>query len=202
MGSKDPSRGVGRGLVALALSPFLLGFIPGTSGISAEDSSVPLAGGVSGPPKDTLPSALRGDGFPAADYGWRLKELDGTPTSLGEFRGQVLFINMWATWCAPCVQELAGIEALMEALSEEAEGPSFLLVSPEEPEVVERFLRARGYDLPVYLEVQEMPGAFGLEALPTTWIVDRGGRIVLKHRGAAEWNQPEVKDFLLGLLSG
>ncbi len=134
-----------------------------------------------------------------ADFRWRLKEVGAAPTSLEAFRGRVLFINMWATWCGPCVRELAGIQALMESLEPEGRDVSFLLVSPEEPERVEPFLRVQGYDLPVYLEIQEMPEAFGLEALPTTWIVDSRGRIVLKHRGAADWNQPEVRDFLLAL---
>lgn len=132
-----------------------------------------------------------------ADYRWRLEELGGKRTSLEAFRGKVLFINMWATWCGPCVQELAGIQALTESIEEETSEVAFLLVSPERPEVVERFLRVHGYDLPVYLEIQEMPPAFGLEALPTTWIVDSMGRIVLKHRGVADWNQPEVRELLL-----
>ncbi len=132
-----------------------------------------------------------------ADFDWRIRALDGSVTTLQAFRGQVLFINMWATWCGPCVQELRGIEALIRSMEESR--VAFLLVSPEEPAAVERFLRAYGYDLPVYLEDQEMPGAFGLEALPTTFILDRAGRIVLRHRGATEWNQESVRRFLEAL---
>jgi thiol-disulfide isomerase/thioredoxin len=135
-----------------------------------------------------------------ADFRWRLRTLDGSPTSLEAYRGRVLFINMWATWCGPCVQELAGIQTLVESMKDS--GVAFLLVSPEDPEQVERFLRVHGYDLPVYLEVQEMPPAFGLRALPTTFVVDRQGRIVLRHRGAADWDQDDVRSFLLALTGG
>jgi thiol-disulfide isomerase/thioredoxin len=130
-----------------------------------------------------------------ADFRWRLKTLEGTSISLEAFRGRVLFINMWATWCGPCVQELASIQALVESMKDS--GVAFLLVSPEDPEPVQRFLRVHGYDLPAYLEVQEMPPAFGLRALPTTFVVDRQGRIVLRHRGAADWDQDAVRSFLL-----
>lgn len=135
-----------------------------------------------------------------ADYDWILRRLNGNEVKLEEFRGQVLFINMWATWCEPCVQELESIQDLMA--SPVAREVVFVLVSPEDPEPVERFLRLHGYDLPVFLEVQDMPPAFGLEVLPTTWIVDRNGRIVLKHRGMADWNQPEVAELLRMLAPG
>jgi len=135
-----------------------------------------------------------------ADFRWRLRTLDGSPTTLEAFQGRVLFINMWATWCGPCVQELASIQALVESMKDS--GVVFLLVSPEDPEPVLRFLRVHGYDLPVYLEVQEMPPAFGLRALPTTFVVDRQGRIVLRHRGAADWDQDAVRTFLLALAQG
>jgi translation elongation factor EF-1beta len=77
----------------------------------------------------------------------------------------------------------------------------FLLVSPEEPRTVDAFLRRYSYtDLPVYLEIQEMPSAFGLEALPTTYVVDKEGNIALNHRGALEWDDPAVVEFLRALL--
>jgi thiol-disulfide isomerase/thioredoxin len=137
------------------------------------------------------------EGVGEADFGWRLRTLEGTSISLEAFRGRVLFINMWATWCGPCVQELASIQALVESMKDS--GVAFLLVSPEDPEPVQRFLRVHGYDLPIYLEAQEMPPAFGLKALPTTFVVDRQGRIVLRHRGAADWDQDPVRSFLLAL---
>ena len=79
------------------------------------------------------------------------------------------------------------------------EGVSFLLVSPEEPKQVARFLQLHQFSLPAFLEAQEMPESFGLEALPTTFVVDRQGRIVLKHRGAADWDLDEVRAFLRAL---
>jgi thiol-disulfide isomerase/thioredoxin len=153
-----------------------------------------------GGPQPQEVEVVRAEVVGEADFRWRLRALDGSPTSLEAFRGQVLFINMWATWCGPCVQELASIQALVESMKDS--GVAFLLVSPEDPEPVQRFLRVHGYDLPVYLEVQEMPPAFGLRALPTTFVVDRQGQIVLRHRGAADWDQDAVRRFLQALGEG
>ena len=129
-----------------------------------------------------------------ADYDWTLRTLSGERVRLEAYRGRVLFVNMWASWCLPCVAEMASIQRLRDSL--QGSGVEFLLISPEDPEPVERFLRRYAYNLPVFLEVTEMPEDFGLRALPTTFVVERSGNIVLKHRGAAEWDDDAVRAFL------
>lgn len=144
--------------------------------------------------------ALRPDGvavYGAADYDWPLRTLDGRTLRLEELRGRVLFINVWASWCSPCVAELGSIQRLRDSL--DGAPVEFLLVSPEDAEPVRRFLRRHDYRLPVYLEAAPMPEAYGLRALPTTFVVDARGDIVLRHRGAAEWDRRAVRDFLLAL---
>lgn len=132
-----------------------------------------------------------------ADYDWSLRTLAGEPVDLGTYRGRVLFINMWATWCPPCVAELASIGRLRDSLR--TTDTAFLLVSPEQPEPVAAFMKRYRYDLPVFLEASPMPDAFGLRALPTTYVVDRAGNIVVRHRGAADWDRDAVRDLLRSL---
>lgn len=129
-----------------------------------------------------------------APLDWRLSTLAGEEVSLARFRGQVVFINYWATWCKPCVAELASIQRLQQALA--GERIVFLLVSPERPGTVARFLRRHRYTLPAYRELQRPPPAFGFRALPTTWVLDAQGRLVLTHRGAARWDSPRTVDAL------
>jgi thiol-disulfide isomerase/thioredoxin len=90
-------------------------------------------------PADTSRVQLSLEGLGEADYRWRIRPLGGTSTTLEAYRGQVLFIHMWATWCRPCITEMSEFEALRDSLEDEE--IVFLLVSPEDPGAVERFRR-------------------------------------------------------------
>lgn len=132
-----------------------------------------------------------------ADFDWRIRPLDGASTTLESFRGRVLFINLWASWCKPCVREMASIEGLRGRVADT--DVEFLVVAAEGERPVRRFLRRYSYDLPIYLEEQRIPPAFGLIGLPTTWVVDREGRVVLLRHGEAVWDTDEVEAFLRSL---
>lgn len=141
--------------------------------------------------------AAEDDRVKSADYDWVLRTLDGRETTLSEYRGRVLFVNLWATWCVPCRVELASIQRLARSLPDSA--VTFLLISPESPAPVETFARRADLELPVLTEVTRAPRAWGVEAVPTTWLVDANGRIVLQRRGAAEWDDEAVRDYLVWL---
>lgn len=132
-----------------------------------------------------------------ADYDWSIRPLEGEPTKLGAFRGRVLFINLWASWCTPCIREMASIERLRDRLA--GAEVDFLIVAAEGERPVRRFLRRYGYDLPIYLEEEPIPTAFGLRGLPTSWVIDPEGRIVLLRHGEAVWDTDEVEAFLRAL---
>ena len=131
------------------------------------------------------------------DPGWRLRTLNGREMALGDTRGRPVVLNLWATWCPPCVEELASIDRLAERVADA--GVEFLLVTPEDEAPVRDFLARRRVDLPVYLEETLAPEALGVIVLPTTFILDARGAIRLHHRGAAEWDTPEVEAFLRAL---
>jgi thiol-disulfide isomerase/thioredoxin len=128
------------------------------------------------------------------DPAWTLRRLDGTAFTLGELRGRPVFVNLWATWCPPCVEELASIDRLAREVGEEA--VHFVLASPEDAARVRAFAELNDHDLPLVVEETLAPEAFGELVLPTTVILDSEGRMVLRHRGAAEWDTPEVQALL------
>lgn len=129
-----------------------------------------------------------------ADYDWTIRALDDDAVDLAVFKGKVLFINLWASWCTPCIREMETIEGLKDRLSDT--DVEFLIVAAEGERPVRRHLRRYSYDLPIYLEVDRMPVAFGLRGLPTSWVVDRDGRIVLLRHGEAIWDTDEVEAFI------
>lgn len=162
-------------------------------------------------PRASLPPAISDPSAPAnpsagpvldgqvavSDYEWSLRELDGGTFRLERYRGKPLVLNVWATWCAPCVAELASLERLADSV--EGQGVQFLIVSPEPAGRVRSFLRRHGYRIPAAVEDQRMPESFRLRALPTTYVLDRSGRIVLAHRGAADWDTDELRRLLRAL---
>lgn len=134
-----------------------------------------------------------------ADYGWTIRPLGGDPIELEAFRGDVLMINLWASWCTPCIREMETIDRLAERLADT--DVRFLIVAAEGERAVGRHLRRYPHDLPIYLEVDPVPAAFGLRGLPTSWIVDRQGRILVRRHGEAVWDTDEVERFLRSLLA-
>ena len=118
----------------------------------------------------------------------------GARRQLSEFKGKALLVNIWATWCTPCIREMETIEGLQHRLADT--DVEFLIVAAEGERPVRRHLRRYAYDLPIYLEVDRMPAAFGVRGLPTSWVIDRLGRIVLLRHGEAVWDTDEVEAFI------
>ncbi len=139
--------------------------------------------------------AERGD-FGMADYNWHLTSLDGRELTFAEFQNKVVFLNVWATWCGPCVAEMPAIQRLHDAVS--AEGIALVLVSDEDADDVRRFVRGEGYTFPVYLS-PALPAPFETDGIPATFVVSREGRVVLSHLGAAAWDSTSCQSFLRAL---
>jgi peroxiredoxin len=133
------------------------------------------------------------------DYDWSIRTAEGEEVELESLRGEVLVVNFWATWCAPCVAELGSFERLEAQLEAADARVRFLYVSPEDPGQVEGFADRYGYELDLVTEARRAPDSLGDLVLPTTFVVDRKGRILLRHRGASDWAQPEIAAFLFSL---
>ena len=125
-----------------------------------------------------------------------LRTPSGDVMQYSEFRGRVLFVNFWATWCAPCVKEMPTIAALAEAMKDTE--VAFLLISiDEELRDFKRFVKDQGLEHLAYLRDWE-PGTSSFEGgmVPATFVVDKRGRIVYRHHGAANWNTESIRRFL------
>lgn len=120
----------------------------------------------------------------------REQPVPASPDSLGAFVGRPTIINFWATWCAPCVKELADFQRLMHAVQDT--DIAFVFVTAEPAERVRSFARRYTFELPFYRETDEVPPDLKVRALPTTIVIDRTGTIVLHHRGALAWNDPAI----------
>jgi thiol-disulfide isomerase/thioredoxin len=120
---------------------------------------------------------------PAAAPIVEMRDLDGRPVSLASLRGKVVLVNFWATWCGPCRAEIPDLVALQEKYRDQLQ---VIGVSQDEVPVdlVRRFAADHRMNYPVVMSTPEIERLFpGVNALPTSFIVDRESRIVQKHVG-------------------
>jgi len=133
---------------------------------------------------------------PAPTQGF--EDESGATLTLADFRGKVVLLNFWATWCAPCVKEMPALDRLAQRLA----GPDFALVAISEDRagvsVVRPFLDKLGTkNIAVYIDAKgSFARAIGIKGLPTTMMIDRAGHVVGAYVGAAEWDTPEAEALM------
>lgn len=131
------------------------------------------------------------------DFHWRLKKIDGPVVDLSHSEGRVVIINLWATWCPPCIAEMPSFQKLYN----DYEGKvHFYFITSEKEEKVKRFLEKRDLDLPVYQPVSSGPERLDSNQLPTTYVLSKNGRIAVETTGAANWNDQGFRNLLDKLL--
>lgn len=130
---------------------------------------------------------------------WRLTDLSGAPVDSARFKGKVTVVDFWATWCGPCLQEIPGYVELQKKYGKD--GLAIVGVSMDRAgaEKVRRFVEKEGINYTVVMGDEEIVEKFGgFDAIPTTFLIDRQGRIV--HRKTGAWPHEEyerlVKQFL------
>ena len=119
---------------------------------------------------------------------------EGNPVSLADFHGRGVVLNLWATWCAPCVREMPSLNRLQEAV--EADDVAVVAVSSDREGMaaVAPFLEQHGLDrLRPYLDekgefTRSLPG----RGLPRTYIINAAGEVAATYVGPAEWDEPEL----------
>jgi cytochrome c biogenesis protein CcmG/thiol:disulfide interchange protein DsbE len=116
--------------------------------------------------------------------------------ALNQFRGQIVVLNFWATWCPPCVEEMPSLVQMQRRMK--AKGVTVVAVSIDVDESAYRqFLKEHGVDLLTVRDpAQKTPGLFGTHGWPETFIIDRKGVMRRKFIGAVDWTEPEITDFL------
>jgi len=134
----------------------------------------------------------------AESYNWKLQNQDGITLTLDDFRNKVLFINLWATWCPPCIAELPDLNKLYNDYREDVE---FLFVSNEEIKVMSDFLTKKGFTIPVYTPINQYPVDFETSSIPTTFVVNKNGEIVIRKAGVAKWNSQRIRGVLDALIA-
>ncbi|MEQ9300999.1 MAG: TlpA disulfide reductase family protein [Cyclobacteriaceae bacterium] len=113
----------------------------------------------------------------------KLKTLDGAPIDLSTYGSKVLILNLWATWCGPCIKEMPDLEEMEAELGDDF---VLLLASDEGAAKINKFKEKRGFDLD-FVQIDNSLESLGVYSLPTTFIVGTDGELVDTLIGAREW---------------
>lgn len=130
-----------------------------------------------------------------ADYDIVLKGINTDNTNLKNFKGKkMIFLNFWGTWCAPCRAEFPSIQKLYDAKNDKID---FVLIAMMDKEVeVRKFIKENNYTVPVYLAESPINDKILPKVFPTTFLLDKNGRILKKETSSKDWNAKSVHDFI------
>jgi thiol-disulfide isomerase/thioredoxin len=150
-------------------------------------------------------TALGGELEPVPDPrphpGLSLPDLSGSHHRLSDYRGRVVLLNFWATWCPPCLLEMPGIQRLTDQLR----GRPFAVLAVnagESRHKIHKALRISGFNETVLLDPgRKVTADWRVQVFPTSYLLDRGGRVRYQAQGPLEWDSDEVVAVLETLLS-
>jgi len=115
---------------------------------------------------------------------WQLRDINGEPISLADFKGKVVILDFWATWCPPCRKEIPGLVTLQRKYQDKGLVIIGVSLDQQGPSVVKPFMRELGMNYRVVMGDEKIVSDYGgIEAIPTTFIIDRQGKVVTVHQG-------------------
>jgi len=130
-----------------------------------------------------------------------LPDVEGRPVRLRDFRGKLVFVNFWATWCPPCRLEMPSMERLYQTFKPTDFALLAVSIDRQGAPVVKPFMAELKLTFPALLDSKtEVARQFGLRGLPTTYLIDREGRLIGAAVGGRDWYSTEAKALIAGLL--
>lgn len=161
----------------------LIGFCILTVSCSVQE--IPKSRDISGP-------AVKGQLAPQ----FHVKDRNGQMHSLNDFRGKVVLVNFWATWCPPCIEEMPSMDNLQKKLDEEKF--AVIAISVDDSwDPVDAYIKSSNLDLNIYSDFEgKVAKLYGTHKVPETYILSKEGTVVRKIMGVIDWTSPQIVSFL------
>lgn len=164
--------------------------------VAAFAQRVVLATGIVNPDTDPIKDQEK------AAYNFTLTAMDGGILDFETLKGKVIFINMWATWCAPCIAEMPSIQELYSNYKNNPNVVFTMISFDKDHKKAEKYIHKKGYDMPVYFpNATQIPKVYESRGIPTTFVIDKKGYISYKKIGMANYSSNSFAKMLDGLIA-
>ena len=147
------------------------------------------------------PTEVNVDGTFLSDQDFRfiMTTSENETLTLHELRGSVIFVNVWASWCPPCIAEMPTIETLHNGLKDHENIHFILLSMDEERDRAVNFMERRNFKTPYMFPASQIPAALRGTVLPTTYIISKEGQVIYEKRGLADYSSSAFRNWLVEL---
>lgn len=131
-----------------------------------------------------------------ASYDLKLIDPDGRLVDVQELKGKTIFMNIWATWCAPCVAEMPNINKLYGNVGDNPK-IEFLMISEDRSmEKAKAWVDRKGFDFPIYKLASRLPDVYETGVVPSTFLISPQGKIVVRKTGMANYNAKRFRKLI------
>jgi peroxiredoxin len=131
-----------------------------------------------------------------------LPDLKGNVQRLSDFRGKVVLLNFWATWCPPCRAEMSSMEILYQAYHDQGFEVLAVASDVQGAAIVQPFMEPYRLSFPALLDTSGwVNGMYGVRSIPTSYLLDRQGQVVSREFGARNWANAEARALIASLLN-
>jgi len=131
------------------------------------------------------------------DYNFTLKDLKGNKVSFDQYKGKVVFLNLWATWCGPCKAEMPAIQKLYDKTK--GKNIEFVMLSIDKASAipkVEEYVNTNSYTFPVFMPSGFLAEQLQVRSIPTTFVISKEGKIIMKEVGTKNYDTKRFLNFL------
>lgn len=142
------------------------------------------------------PSVSADDNFgklSETDYNWSFLNSGHQTKTLEDFNDKPILINFWASWCPPCIAEMPSLQKLQNEYGSKVH---FIFISHEDQNITVPFLKEKKWNFNSYTPLIHEPELLRSNSLPTTYIIDKSGNIIVKKTGNHKWDSDGVKELL------
>ncbi len=129
-------------------------------------------------------------------FDFTLEDQNGNSISSTDFQGKTVFINLWATWCGPCIAEMPDIEDLYQEIGNDPDVMFVMLNLDQNREKAVEFIERKEYQMPIYYKASALPPELNVRSIPTTFVIDPEGKVIFRHSGIAAYNNDSFISFL------